>query len=88
MVTVTYFKGYKWIPYNTLSLQFCAIIIRYVIFSFFNSMNFPAEDQEVIYTMTAITDKKHALITSPRLGPFDNYSRVSTSKLKDNIQNP
>jgi hypothetical protein len=38
MVSVTYFEGYKSIPYSTLSLQFCAIIIRYVIFSVFNEL--------------------------------------------------
>jgi len=38
MVSVTYFKGYKSIPYSTLSLQFCAIIIRYVIFTVFNEL--------------------------------------------------
>jgi hypothetical protein len=53
-------------------------------------INFPAEDQEqVTYAMTAITVKEHGLVTSPRLGPSDNYSRFSTSKqLKDDIQNP
>jgi hypothetical protein len=38
MVSVTYLKGYKSIPYNILSLQFCAIIIRYVIFSVSNKL--------------------------------------------------
>jgi len=36
MVSVTYFKGYKSIPNIILSPPFCAIIIRYVIFSVFN----------------------------------------------------
>lgn len=38
MVSVTYFKGYKSIPYSILSIQFCAIIIRYIIFSVFNEL--------------------------------------------------
>jgi hypothetical protein len=41
--------------------------------SFQSLTNFPAEDQEqVIYTMTAITDEEHGLVTSPQLGPYDN----------------
>lgn len=38
MVSVTYFKSYKSIPYRALSIQFCAIIIRYIIFSVFNKL--------------------------------------------------
>jgi hypothetical protein len=55
--------------------------------SFQSLTNFPDQEQ-VIYTMTATTDKEHGLVTSPRLGPSDKYSTFSTSKLTDDIQNP
>jgi hypothetical protein len=55
--------------------------------SFQSLTNFPADQEHVIYTMTATTDKEYGLVTSPILGP-SNYNMFSTSKqLKDDIQN-
>jgi hypothetical protein len=39
MVTVTYVKGYKWVPYGMLTPQFFWVIISYVIFLDFTLLN-------------------------------------------------
>jgi hypothetical protein len=56
--------------------------------SFQSLTNFQADQEHVIYTMRATTDKEHGLVTSPILVPSDNYNMFSTSKqLKDDNQN-
>jgi hypothetical protein len=42
--------------------------------SFQSLTNFPPDQEQAIYTMTATTDKQHGRVTSPRLGPSENYS--------------